>query len=164
MTQRKAIVNGCKPNMSTEDRRSRATRHGMCYTRTYASWGAMKSRCLRPSNPSYPRYGGAGVVFCEEWDSFDCFFADMGVRPAGTSLDRIDRGLPYSKDNCRWATPKEQARNKKDNYLVEWMGRVYCVSELAEAIGMNVMTLGTRFRRGWSTVDAITRPVQKRRA
>jgi hypothetical protein len=80
---------------------------------THVTWRSMIERCSYPGAVNYARYGGAGIKVCEEWKDFRRFLADVGERPAGTTLDRIDNSLGYAPGNVRWATPLEQARNKK---------------------------------------------------
>lgn len=89
-------------------------KHNMWKNREYSSWQSMKARCDNPNRNSYKYYGGRGIRVCKEWsNSFQRFFDDMGNRPMGTSLDRIDVNGDYNKDNCRWADAKTQARNKR---------------------------------------------------
>lgn len=80
---------------------------------TYGSWASMRQRCMDPSAMSYSYYGGRGITVCERWNSYANFLADMKERPVGTSIDRLDNDLGYFKENCRWATPKEQAANRR---------------------------------------------------
>ena len=93
---------------------ARNTRHGMAGTRIYNIWADMVGRCTRPTHARFADYGGRGITVCERWRSFENFFADMGERPAGRSLDRIDNDAGYSPDNCRWATAQEQRANRRD--------------------------------------------------
>lgn len=95
--------------------------------RTYSSWYAMQCRCTDPRNPSWLNYGGRGITVCDRWQDFDTFIADMGVRPADRSIDRIDVNGNYEPSNCRWATVAEQSTNKRRHGRLPRAGRVSSV-------------------------------------
>ena len=88
-------------------------RHGGSYTAEYRVWWAMKQRCENPRGQRYPDWGGRGISVCKRWQDFANFFADMGKRPGGLTLDRIDNDGNYEPGNCRWTTPAEQMRNRR---------------------------------------------------
>jgi hypothetical protein len=103
---------GClKRELHAAKCRSRAT-HGMTKSRTYKSWQAMKERCLNPRATRYPQYGAKGVSVCQRWLTFENFLADLGERPAGMTLDRINNARGYEPENCRWATYATQTANR----------------------------------------------------
>ena len=107
---------GSKHTEQTRAKQSIAsTTHGMWQTPTYRSWYAMKRRCTNQKYRDFRLYGGRGIKVCDRWKSFENFFADMGVRPEGKTLDRIDNDGNYESGNCRWATPKEQQANRREN-------------------------------------------------
>lgn len=91
------------------------TTHGMYGTPTYLSWAAMIARCTRPRHKKWSHYGGRGITICDRWRDFPNFLADMGERPAGHTLDRIDVDGNYEPGNCRWATPTQQRSNRRDS-------------------------------------------------
>jgi hypothetical protein len=97
-----------------EQTKKRNTRHGLKGSRIYSIWGGMLARCERTQHKSYAYYGGRGITVCAEWHVFDVFLKDMGFPPSDFhTLDRIDNAKGYCKTNCRWATPTEQARNRR---------------------------------------------------
>ena len=100
------------------------------------SYSNMMARCYRVANKDYHSYGGRGITVCAEWkNNPKQFYADMGDKPEGMTLDRIDPNKGYSPDNCRWASWKQQGRNRTDNTIVEFNGVKMCVSEAAELSG-----------------------------
>ena len=127
----------------------------------YKVWTAMRQRCLNPKNMNYHRYGGRGITVCDRWADFQNFIDDMGERPEGLQLERIDNNQGYEPGNCRWATRSEQVRNRECNRTLEWRGKSQTMVEWAEELGMSSRTLAARLRDGWTVERALSRPVAR---
>lgn len=127
---------------------ARATKHGGYYKPSHWVWNAMLSRTLNPKHPQWHRYGGRGITVCDAWKVYEKFVEDMGEPPEGMQLDRCKNHLGYSKDNCRWATPKENSRNKENNVLVEYAGQLMPISEASEKSGVPESTIRFRNKQG----------------
>jgi hypothetical protein len=116
----------------------------------------MLKRCDNPTAINFDRYGGRGITVCEAWRDFNQFAKDMGERPDGASLDRIDNGKSYSPENCRWATAKEQALNRRNNRLIVRDGVARPLSVWCETLGLPYQTVLARIvRLGWSEDRAL---------
>ena len=141
------------------------TTHGQTNTKEYQVWTSMKNRCSNPKVQSYKRYGGRGIKVCERWQhSFENFLEDMGIAPIGASIDRIDVNGDYKPLNCRWASAKEQARNKTTTVMINYQGQDKPLIEWAEALNMNRDTLFCRvYRYNWPIKKALNTPVRKRK-
>jgi hypothetical protein len=123
---------------------------------TYATWVSMKTRCLNKEHPTFKHYGARGIKVCPEWQSsFDKFLADMGNRPEGSSLDRIDNNGDYNKENCQWASKTTQAGNRRSNLRVMWDGEEYILNEVARMQNVEYQLLRARLLRGLSIEDAV---------
>ncbi len=96
----------------------------------------MRQRCYNPKNPAYPKYGGRGIVLCERWQKYDNFIEDMGAKPNGLTIERIDNNKGYSPENCKWVTMKEQNNNKRNSVKVYFDGRLKTVSQWGEIFGL----------------------------
>lgn len=115
--------------------------HGMYGTRVNKSWSTMIERCTNPKSKSYKDYGGRGIYVCERWMSFENFYEDMGDRPTGMSLDRIDNKKGYEPGNCKWSTPKEQQNNRRNSRRYSFDGIEYTSLELSEITGVGYHAL-----------------------
>jgi hypothetical protein len=111
----------------------------------------MKNRCMNRKCKEYNRYGGRGITLCERWNKFELFYEDMGIRPNGLSLDRIDNNKGYCKENCRWATREEQNRNKRNNTFLTIGDRTMTIAEWAKQEGsVSFSTIWARIQYGFT--------------
>jgi hypothetical protein len=125
----------------------------------YNTWYRMKKRCYDPKNNRFHLYGARGITVCDRWkDSFENFLLDMGERPSvDFSIDRIDVNGNYEPKNCRWATQKEQQRNRRDNRIISCHGKQQCRSAWAEEVGIDDERIRRRIeRQGWSPEQALS--------
>lgn len=136
--------------------------HGMEKTRTYWVWAGMIQRCENPKFKWYHRYGGRGIKVCPKWrNSFVAFFEDMGEKPEGKSLERLNNDGDYEKENCIWATRKQQIRNRGVTPFVEFEGSKISVSELAEKFGLSHRRVADRIKRGYTPEQAVLPSLRK---
>jgi hypothetical protein len=130
---------------------------------TYRSWQSMKARCYNPNHLKYLDYGGRGITVCEEWkNSFEKFLEDMGEKPDSSySIERINNDLGYFKENCKWATKKEQSNNRRNCINITINGETLTVTQWAEKLGVSNMTLRNRIKRGWDLEEAVKTKIVK---
>lgn len=137
-------------------------KHGLHKSATYYTWGGMIQRCTNPKYTYYAHYGGRGIKVCERWRDFRNFLADMGERPEGMTLDRIDNDSNYEPSNCRWATKKEQALNRRVT-TCEINGKTKPIRDWLKVFNLNRSTFDQRFYvYKWSIEKSLTTPVGKR--
>jgi hypothetical protein len=132
--------------------------HGLTETAEYKTWCKMKSRCNVESDISFPNYGGRGIMVCPQWErSFETFFADMGPKPEGDySIERMNSDGDYEPGNCKWATRKEQNRNKRNTHYVEYEGKSIAIVDLAEKFNIPYGRLYKRLTRfNWTVERAV---------
>lgn len=144
------------------ENKGRKISHGMTNSREWVSWRSMRMRCGDSDATSYKYYGERGVKIDPRWDDFENFYQDLGPRPPGHSLDRIDNNGPYSPENCRWATPLEQTRNRRSSRWAEVGGVRRPLVEWAKDLGMSTAALYDRIKSGWDVVEAVTTPKTNR--
>jgi hypothetical protein len=135
------------------------TTHGHTGSAEYECWNHIKKRCLDPNAVGYQNYGGRGITVCARWrDSFTAFLEDMGPRPSpGHSIDRIDNEGNYEPSNCRWATRREQSRNRRTNVWVTYQGKSMVLADAARASGLSQSLLWRRLKQGLEG-DALFKP------
>ncbi len=148
---------GClRPDAARENNST----HGYSTHYLWNTYAKMIARCYTPSDKSYKRYGARGITVCERWrESFVNFLADMGDRPDGCSIDRIDNDGPYSPENCRWATISQQNSNTRQNHNLTYDGETLTIAQWSTRLGISQHTIRNRLRYGWSVERTLTEPV-----
>ena len=137
--------------------------HGQSRTKVFRVWAQMIQRCTNPNDKKYRRYGGRGITIAPEWMDFAVFNRDMGSRPPGTSLERLDNDGPYAAFNCIWGTVEEQSNNRSTNRTFVIGGQKMTIAQIARHIGIQDRTLRERLTRyGWTLERAISTPPRKR--
>ena len=131
--------------------------HGYSNEPWYNSYRSMMDRCYRKKAVNYENYGGRGIKVCDEWQTPSGFAAwvESNAYTDGMTIDRIDPNADYGPKNCRWATRKGQANNRRNTIFVEYKGERHTISEWADIIGINCNTLKTRYYRGWNAEDIL---------
>ena len=166
---REKIAKYCSLRCLSSSNKNRKT-HGMKKTKFYAVWSKIKGRCNNSNSKDFYRYGGRGIKVSKKWEKFNGFYNDMyhsyfkHVEKFGkknTSIDRINNDGNYRKSNCRWATPIDQANNKRNNVILEYKGDKKTLAQWAMFLNINQSTLRTRINRGWSTEKTLTTLVIK---
>lgn len=154
--------NGCP--FHSEWLSSRNRTHGLSYTKFYEVYRGIIKRCYDPNAINYADYGGRGISVCDEWKDDAGAFYDWAMANGwteGLTIDRIDVNGPYSPENCRWITSKDQCYNKRNNRLITCNGVTMTLTQWAEVKGMNKQTLAARLEKGWDVESAINTPVHR---
>lgn len=128
---------------------------------TYGTWMAMKMRCTNTSSDHYQYYGARGIKVCERWSNFMLFLEDMGERPDGMTIDRINSDGDYEPGNCKWSTDIEQANNKRNSRVLEMDGISMTVSEWGRKLDVPSKVIFRRIYKGWDAKEALTTPIKK---
>lgn len=162
LTTARTVSCGCARYDMARIRGGANFRHGhrVTETPTYRIWAAMRARVNNPNLSGYANYGGRGIKCIPRWAHFENFLADMGERPAGMTLDRIDPDGDYEPLNCRWADRTVQANNRRTNRRIEFRGESRTIREWEAELGFKNGTLWIRLKSGWDVERALTEPVR----
>ena len=135
---------------------ARPPRHGMTGTPTFISWSAMIARCSNPKTARFKYYLGKGITVCPGWQRFENFLADMGERPNGKTLERLDSSRGYYPANCVWATPKEQALNRPTTRMITAGYKTQSLTDWARQLNIQPSAIRWRIQHGWGEEQAVT--------
>jgi hypothetical protein len=152
------LTNSCgclRKQRSAENMRRMSKTHGLSAHPLFSVWSGMMYRCYNTESSRFHRYGGRGIGVCERWREFGNFIADLGARPKGTTLDRIDNDSDYSPENCRWATVKQQNNNRANVRLIEFAGECLSAAVWAQRVGVSKATMYRRLEN-WPLERALS--------
>lgn len=122
--------------------------HRMYGTKTYRTWDSMIQRCFNPKDARYADWGGRGITVCRDWLVFDGFYKDMGEKPHGCSIDRINNNGNYEPSNCRWVTNKEQSNNRRSNIVIDLDGESKTLMQWCEKFGVKYSKAYFQYKKG----------------
>jgi hypothetical protein len=161
LSVKRSSSNARKPRRSLKNVIAASVNHGMSATKVYRSWLQMIHRCFNPNHCHFERYGGRGITTTSDWLDFNNFFRDMGHPPTGGhSLDRLDNNKSYSKNNCRWATPIEQANNRSSNRRITYQGETLTLAEWSRKQNISPRLISRRLQDGWTAERILATPAQ----
>lgn len=146
---------GC---LRSESTKTRLTTHGDTKTIEYKTWFGMLERCRNPKIVEYKHYGGRGINVCDRWLKYENFLADMGRRPKGRTIDRINNNGNYEPLNCKWSTMSEQQNNKRNNHLIEYAGEKMNMRQWCEKLNLNYKAIQGRLNKKWSIERTFSTP------
>jgi hypothetical protein len=151
---------GCYGKERVAAAMARRMTHGATDTPAYKSWGSMIQRCTNPNNPKFNRYGGRGITVCRRWLKFENFFADMGQRKRGHTLERKNVNGNYEPGNCVWIPAVDQAVNRTNNRSVTMNGKTRVLAEWCRELNLSYVAVRMRLHRGWTEIEALTTPLR----
>ena len=152
------LCHECHSTKTKEETVTRTSARGYYKTHPdeYPGYVAMKGRCTNPKKSDYSYYGGRGIKVCDSWtESFDNFIKDMGPRPEGATLDRVDVDGDYCKENCRWATFEEQSNNTRRSVKIEFEGQEMSLAQWGRYTGVNHQTIAYRLKNEWTIGESL---------
>lgn len=154
---------GCLQREYTQSMGMSKRKHGLSRSKEESAWRHMLQRCYSEKSAQYKNYGARGIVVCDRWKNFQNFIEDIGLSPSRLhSLDRINVNGNYSKENCRWATQKEQQQNRSNNHIVEYLGERKSIAEWCDLLGMRPSLVYARIKKlKWNVEAALTKPARK---
>jgi hypothetical protein len=144
---------GCLP----KNQKHGMARKGKSRSTEYSIWSEIIQRCLNPNHKSFKHYGGRGISIAPSWKEFINFYSDMGPRPNGCSIDRIDNNLGYTPSNCRWANTTQQSRNRRTNIVITLNNEQKILKDWLDELGVNIGSIHYRIRNKGETHEQAVR-------